>query len=177
MAVIHGFHIFLRKKCIYQHLYSDAALRAVKRCLPIANLKENSTKISNNITEDNSSDDLKERCDQYEKLLVGFLSGLAAFSKTITVTNELKGPTGLSVAYFNACATTNFKIHYLETITGYKLVCITSPDVSNLDVTLEAIYKELITNTILTNPLYIVGDVIKSPEIDDIIEKTLKANI
>lgn len=196
MPELHSFHIFFRQRCIHRYLYSDAAVTAVRECTTLLPVREKSAtspsaKEPSDSTEANSAEDeyMAEKNSHYEKLLIGFLSGLTSFCKTIHVTNDLKRPERLSVAYFNVCATANFAIHYMETITGtglvivvhwhsgYKLICITSPDVPSLELTMNAIYTDLITNMVLSNPLYHIGSMISCPEFDDIVAKTLLANI
>ncbi|BAM39222.1 uncharacterized protein TOT_010000682 [Theileria orientalis strain Shintoku] len=113
----------------------------------------------------------------YEKLLLGFLTGLTSFSKTICETNDLRDPEGLSVAHFNVCSTHQFKIHYFETITGYKLVCLTSCDFPNLEETLKSIYVDLLNNLVLANPTYVVGSCITSSEFELIVRRTILSSI
>lgn len=183
MPELHSFHIFFRQRCLHRYLHSEAAVTAVKQCTMFTPLRERlgvsySSKEGLYPSECESTDeDMTQNNVHYEKLLIGFVSGLTSFCKTIHVTNELKRPERLSVAYFNVCATANFSIHYLETITGYKLVCITSPDVASLEITMTAIYTDLIINMVLSNPLYTIGSMISSPEFDDVVAKTLLANI
>ncbi|CDR94531.1 Trafficking protein particle complex subunit 1 [Babesia bigemina] len=181
MAELHSFHIFFRQRCIHRYLCSDAVVTAVKRCMTLDNArdKSSSAKGAERPATDSAAvaDELAEYNHHYEKLLVGFMAGLSSFCKTIHVTNELERPNGLSVSYFNVCATSTFKIHYFETITGYKLVCITSPEVANLELTMSAIYTDLLVTMVLSNPLYTVGGVIDCPEFEDIVAKTLRANM
>ncbi|EDO07411.1 uncharacterized protein BBOV_IV010580 [Babesia bovis T2Bo] len=183
MGELHSFHIFFRDSCIHRYLCSYAALNAVRQCT------------GSDCARDKASDDIPDDLDrngstgivvppelskyntEYEKLLIGFISGLSSFCKTIHVTNGLESNCGLSVSHFNVCATSDFKIHYFETLTGYKLVCITSPDVSSLELTLSAIYTDLIVKMVLYNPLYTVGGMIINSEFDTIVAKTLRANL
>ncbi|EKX73759.1 conserved hypothetical protein [Theileria equi strain WA] len=176
MATLHSFYVFYKNKCIYRILYTEAVLRAVKNCTKHSSIHSQPSEVSDSAdTHKNESpvEDLEESNKQYEKLLLGFLSGLSSFSKTICMANDLNDPDGLSIAHFNSCTTHNFKIHYFETITGYKLICITSPDSPGLEQTLKSMYIDLITNLILANPLYKVGTTIKSTEFDCLVEKTL----
>ncbi|KAK1443342.1 hypothetical protein BgAZ_202180 [Babesia gibsoni] len=183
MPELHSFHIFFRKNCIHRYLHSDAAVTAVKQCTSIVSARERSNYGSqckepdSTDPKDSTEEDLTEKYEQYEKLLIGFICGLTSFCKTIHVTNELKRPERLSVAYFNLCATSNFSMHYLETVSGYKLICVTSPDVPSLEMTMNAIYTDLITTMVLSNPLYTIGSIITFPEFDEIVAKTLLANI
>ncbi|GBE60290.1 sybindin domain containing protein [Babesia ovata] len=181
MAELHSFHIFFRQRCIHRYLCSDAVVTAVKRCMMLDNGRDKPSPRNDGERSPTESaevaDELAEYNPHYEKLLVGFMAGLSSFCKTIHVTNELERPNGLSVSYFNVCATSTFKIHYFETITGYKLVCITSPEVANLELTMSAIYTDLLVNMVLSNPLYTIGGMINCPEFEDVVAKTLRANL
>ncbi|GIX62693.1 trafficking protein particle complex subunit 1, putative [Babesia caballi] len=184
MGELHSFHIFFRQNCIHRSLCSDAAVNAVKLCTTFENPRDRPASAASGKDAGAAptsgaalAEELAEYNTHYEKLLIGFMSGLTSFCKTIHVTNELERPEGLSVSYFNVCATSHFKIHYFETLTGYKLVCITSPEVSSLELIMNAIYTDLIVNMVLSNPLYQIGAMISSPEFDEIVAKTLRANI
>ncbi|GFE54227.1 sybindin domain containing protein [Babesia ovis] len=183
MGELHSFHIFFRDSCIHRYLCSYAAVTAVKHCTSFDPVREKASAEVSGDTDHNDGTksivtaELSQYNAQYEKLLIGFISGLTSFCKTIHVTNSLEDTEGLSVSYFNVCATSTFKIHYFETVTGYKLVCITSPDVASLELTLSAIYTDLIVKMVLYNPLYTVGGMISNPEFENIVAKTLRANL
>ncbi|ORM39445.1 Trafficking protein particle complex subunit 1 [Babesia sp. Xinjiang] len=184
MGELHSFHIFFRESCIHRYLCSSAAVTAVKHCTAFDHGREKNAAEISSSNEDGAptsdaavTEELAKYNIQYEKLLIGFISGLTSFCKTIHLTNELERTEGLSVSYFNVCSTSNFKIHYFETVTGYKLVCITSPEVPSLELTLNAIYTDLIVKMVISNPLYTIGGMISCPQFKEIVAKTLLANM
>ncbi|KAF5153432.1 Sybindin-like family protein [Theileria parva strain Muguga] len=162
MVEIYSFYIFYRVKLIYSNLYNNNVKNAIEN-------------LTHSTTSHNSSD--VDGYKTYEKLLIGFLNGLKSFSKTICEINEINNFKGISTSYFNTCTTHEYKIHYFETITGYKLVCLTSCDVPSLEDTLKFIYTEILTNLIIVNPTYIVGSTIESTDFDKLIKKSLSTNI
>jgi hypothetical protein len=59
---------------------------------------------------------------------------------------------------FSSFRTNNYKLHFLESPSGLKLLLVTDPTVGNLADQLNHIYSALFVELVAKNPLYTPGD-------------------
>ncbi|KAJ9530300.1 hypothetical protein QJQ45_023586 [Haematococcus lacustris] len=58
---------------------------------------------------------------------------------------------------FNSFTASNYKLHFLETPTGFKIVLNTSREAGDLRELLAALYDELLVERVLKSPAYVPG--------------------
>mmetsp|Transcript_31668 Transcript_31668/g.73444 ORF Transcript_31668/g.73444 Transcript_31668/m.73444 type:complete len:168 (-) Transcript_31668:188-691(-) len=83
------------------------------------------------------------------RLMSGLLLTLKSFAKQIGAS---KNPG------FVAYATPQYKLHSLETTSGYRFVLTTDPGVPNQQECLRHIYAELFVEHVVKNPMYAIGE-------------------
>ncbi len=81
------------------------------------------------------------------KLLVGMLIAMKSFGQQIA-----DDPCG-----FNSFATPHYRLHHLETPTGYRFVLTTDPRIRDLREQLARIYRDIFLVYVLENPVYTPG--------------------
>lgn len=101
-VMLHSFHLYHERQCILKLHFSETCKSAIRKAASSDRLMsgQDYEAYSNNL---------------YEKLMCGFLTGLNQFSGAIA---EQEVTEGISVANYNTCSTANYKIHYLQLITG-----------------------------------------------------------
>ncbi|KAJ5070974.1 trafficking protein particle complex subunit 1 [Anaeramoeba ignava] len=65
-------------------------------------------------------------------------------------------------SFFKSYSTSSYKLHYYESLSGFRMAILTDPTTGDLTDSLEYIYGELFTNYVMKNPLYEIGQEIKS---------------
>ena len=83
-----------------------------------------------------------------QKLLVGMLIAMKSFAQQVSPTD----PSG-----FNSFATPHYRLHYLETATGYRFILTTDPRLRDLREHLMRIYRDIFAVYVLENPVYHSG--------------------
>eukprot|EP00386_Alphamonas_edax_P009551 GDKI01031377.1.p1 GENE.GDKI01031377.1~~GDKI01031377.1.p1 ORF type:complete len:145 (+),score=14.85 GDKI01031377.1:53-487(+) len=89
-----------------------------------------------------------------EKLISGLLFGIKGFTQKVSP----MGQPG-----FNCITTPLFKLHYYETMSGYKLVFMTDPTVQSMVPHLQRIYSDIFLEHVIKAPGYTPGGQVASP--------------
>jgi len=93
------------------------------------------------------------------KMMFGLLFSLKNICTAIDPTREVKRPLGAPTPHGAGCSFSSFttdcyKLHYLDSPSGIKIVLNTSTDVGNLEKALWTIYSSLYCEYMVKNPLW-----------------------
>jgi len=100
------------------------------------------------------------------KLMFGMLYSLKAFVDRISPVPVVKG--------FRHYTTGSYKLNFLETLSGHKLVLTTDVNVGDTQEDLRNLHK-IYVEYALKNPIYVYGDVIDSELFKDKIDSYIRA--
>lgn len=95
------------------------------------------------------------------KLLFGLLYSLKTIVTKLKANNQLKS---LVIGVF--------RIHYMETLTNFKFLLVTSNDIDNLQLVLHKLYSQYFIENIIFNPLSQVEFIETSTELTKIINNS-----
>ncbi|GJP32174.1 hypothetical protein CLOM_g2960 [Closterium sp. NIES-68] len=88
------------------------------------------------------------------KLMFGLVFSLRSFTAKMDPINGASGD-GCS---FHAFRTNTYKLNYLETPSGIKIILVTDPKMSDLRDALRHIYTNIYVEYVIKNPLYVPGE-------------------
>eukprot|EP00252_Welwitschia_mirabilis_P007606 TRINITY_DN19143_c0_g1_i1.p1 TRINITY_DN19143_c0_g1~~TRINITY_DN19143_c0_g1_i1.p1 ORF type:complete len:166 (+),score=19.17 TRINITY_DN19143_c0_g1_i1:256-753(+) len=99
---------------------------------------------------------------QDQKLMFGLLFSLKSFTIKMDPTSPAKASLGVPQLPGQGCSfhsfrTNTYKLHFMESPSGIKLVLVTDPKVGNLQEALRHIYS-LYVDYVIKNPLYVPGE-------------------
>ncbi|CEL97884.1 unnamed protein product [Vitrella brassicaformis CCMP3155] len=90
-----------------------------------------------------------------QKLISGLLFSMKSFCQKINPKDL--GPNALGNP-FRSYSTPEYKLHYFESLSGYKLLFMTDPSVPLLRELLSFIYGSLVVEQIIKNPTFDIGE-------------------
>ncbi|CAM6127214.1 unnamed protein product [Calypogeia fissa] len=95
-----------------------------------------------------------------QKLMFGLLFSLKSFTAKMDPVGGSKGQLGATVMHGQGCSfhsfrTNTYKLSFMETPTGIKIVLLTDPRMSDLSEALKYIYSNIYVEYVVKNPLYI----------------------
>lgn len=91
-----------------------------------------------------------------QKLLFGMLFSMKSF-----VTKTSPKPIDDKIG-FHCYKTSTYKLHFYETLTNVKFIVFTDPNTADLREELKKLHSHIYVEYVVKNPLYKMGDVIKS---------------
>ncbi|CAD5177113.1 unnamed protein product [Musa acuminata subsp. malaccensis] len=119
--------------------------------------------------------------NQDQKLMFGLLFSLRSFTAKMDPTSVDKGNLGVPLLPGQGCSfysfrTNTYKLSFMESPSGIKLILITHPKTSDHRESLKQIYS-LYVEYVVKNPLYVPGTPIKSELFDTNLEQYVKTLI
>ncbi|KAK9830703.1 hypothetical protein WJX74_003280 [Apatococcus lobatus] len=97
-----------------------------------------------------------------QKMMFGLFFSLKTFAAAMDPRTENKAQLGGPLRIGGACtfhsyATNNYKLHFLESPSGIKIILNTSPEIGDLRDHLSTIYGSIYVEYVLKNPVYMPG--------------------
>ncbi|CAL9753783.1 uncharacterized protein LOC135612915 [Musa acuminata AAA Group] len=119
--------------------------------------------------------------NQDQKLMFGLLFSLRSFTAKMDPTSVDKGNLGVPLLPGQGCSfysfrTNTYKLSFMESPSGIKLILITHPKTSDHQESLKHIYN-LYVEYVVKNPLYVPGTPIKSELFDTNLDQYVKTLI
>ena len=103
---------------------------------------------------------LTKRQQQTGRLLSGLLYSMRRFCEQVgpsvssSCSNSNSSSSSSNSSSFNCFSTPHYKLHYLETPTGYGFACLSSPEVPYLSAALQHIYVNIFLETVIKSPSF-----------------------
>lgn len=97
--------------------------------------------------------------EQEQKLVYGLLYSVKDFVNKMSPQAESSAESSSWYSY----TTSDYKLHYFETLSGLRFAMTTDPEQGSLQSTLKTIYQ-LYVSLVVKNPLYKIGQVINIPQ-------------
>ncbi|CDJ66298.1 Trafficking protein particle complex subunit 1, related [Eimeria necatrix] len=108
---------------------------------------------------------LTKRQQQTGRLLAGLLYSMRRFCEQVgpSVSSSSSSSSSSNSSSFSSFATPHYKLHYLETATGYGFACLSSPEVPYMSEALQFIYSSLFLELVIKSPSFSPSKQIDSP--------------
>lgn len=115
-----------------------------------------------------------------QKQMFGLFWTLSNFTAALDAKGTAKPPLGTprkigQGCKFHSFTTNTYKMHFLESPSGIKMVLNTSPDVGDLREVMNYIYEEIYVEYVVRNPLYVPGQPFKIDEFNNALNGFLRS--
>ncbi|CDJ41268.1 hypothetical protein, conserved [Eimeria tenella] len=106
---------------------------------------------------------LTKRQQQTGRLLAGLLYSMRRFCEQVGPSVSSSSSSNSNSSSFSSFATPHYKLHYLETATGYGFACLSSPEVPYMSEALQFIYASLFLELVIKSASFSPSKQIDSP--------------
>lgn len=115
-----------------------------------------------------------------QKQMFGLFWTLSNFTAALDAKGASKPPLGTprkigQGCRFHSFTTNTYKMHFLESPSGIKMVLNTSPDVGDLREVMNYIYEDIYVEYVVRNPLYVPGQPFKIDQFNNALNGFLRS--